>query len=91
VISTLLTGNVSSFSLTNPGIGQTINWFFVQDSAGSRTVTWPSGGGSGSFKWPYGIAGVLSTAPNAVDLLVATYSTASGTSFWYCTLIKGFA
>jgi len=91
VISTLLTGNVSSFSLTNPGIGQTINWFFVQDSTGSRTVTWPSGGGSGSFKWPYGVAGVLSTAPNAVDLLVATYSTASGTSFWYCTLIKGFA
>ena len=71
-------------TLSNLKDGQTINWFITQDTTGTRTMTWPT-----SFKWPGGSAGVLSTAANAVDLLVATYRAATG--FWYCSLSRAFA
>lgn len=84
VFTVTLTNNVTvAPSLTNPQNGQTINWFITQDSAGSRTMTWPA-----SFKWPSGATKLLSTAPNSVDLLVATYIGATG--HWYATLAKGF-
>ena len=84
VFVTTLTGSVTTApSITNPGNGQTINWFITQDSVGSRTMVWPT-----SFKWPGGVDGVLSTAPNAEDLLVATYR--SATTSWYATLAKDF-
>jgi len=70
--------------LTNPRDGQTINWFLTQDGVGSRTAIWPT-----SFKWPGGSTGVLSTTSSSVDLLVATYR--SATTFWYAALTKGFA
>jgi trimeric autotransporter adhesin len=83
VFTTTFTANVTTApTISNPVDGQTINWFITQDATGSRTMTWPA-----TFKWPGGTAGVLSTAANAVDLLVATYR---GTS-WYATLAKGFA
>ena len=47
-------------------------------------MTWPT-----SFKWPGGTAGVLSTAANSVDLLVATYR--ADTGFWYAGLTKAYA
>lgn len=84
VFTTTLTANVTvapTFSSVNDG--QTINWFLKQDATGSRTMTWPS-----SFKWAGGTAGVLSTAANAMDLLVATYR--ADTGFWYCSLSKDF-
>ena len=85
VFTTTFTANVTTApAISNPQDGQTINWFITQDATGSRTMTWPT-----SFKWPGGTAGVLSTAANAVDLLVATYRSATG--FWYATLLKGFA
>jgi len=70
---------------SNPRNGQTVNLFITQDATGSRTVgsNWPTG-----FKWPGGTAGVLSTAPNSVDLVVATYRTA--TTSWYATITKAF-
>ena len=77
-----MNANVTTLTLSNPSDGQTINVFLTQDATGSRTMTWPA-----SFKWPGGVAGVLSTAANSVDLLVATYR---GTS-WHATLLKGFA
>jgi hypothetical protein len=71
-------------TLSNLKDGQTINWFITQDATGSRTITWPS-----SFRFPGGAAGnLLSTAANSVDLLVATYRSATG--FWYATLSKAF-
>lgn len=79
-----LTGNITSFVLNSPTDGQTINVFFTQDATGSRTIAWPS-----SFKWAGGTAGVLSTAANAVDMLVATYR--SSTGFWYASLSKAFS
>jgi len=84
VFTTTFTANVTTApTVSNPQDGQTINWFITQDATGSRTMTWPT-----SFKWPGGTAGVLSTAANSVDLLVATYRSATG--FWYATLAKDF-
>lgn len=84
VFTTTLTANmVAAVTLANPKNGQTINWFFTQDATGSRTMIWPT-----SFKWPGGTAGVLSTAANSVDLVVATYRAATG--FWYASLVKDF-
>lgn len=55
---------------------------FVQDVVGTRVVTWPA-----SFKWPSGVAPVLSTPANTVDLLSMYYD---GTNF-LCTLNKAYA
>jgi hypothetical protein len=76
-------GNVTTLTVSNPVDGQTINVFLTQDGTGSRTVTWPA-----SFRFPGGAAasGVLSTAANSVDLLVATYRASPGA--WYCSLLK---
>lgn len=85
VFTTTFTANVTTApTISNPQDGQTINWFITQDATGSRTMTWPT-----SFKWPGGTAGVLSTAANSVDLLVATYR--SSTGFWYASLSKAFS
>lgn len=85
VFATTFTANVTSApTLSNPGDGQTINWFITQDGSGGHTMTWPA-----SFKWPGGSAGVLSTGVNAVDLLVATFR--SATSSWYATLTHAFS
>lgn len=84
VFTVTMTNNMTAAPvLTNPKDGQTINWFFTQDATGSRTALWPT-----SFKWPGGSTGTLSTASGAVDLLVATYR--SATTFWYAALNKGF-
>lgn len=85
VFTTTFTANVTvAPTISNPQNGQTINWFITQDGTGGRTMTWPS-----SFKWADATTPQLSTAANAVDLLVATYLTS--TSAWYATLSKGFA
>jgi hypothetical protein len=47
-------------------------------------MTWPT-----SFKWPGGVSQTLSTTGSAVDLLTATYRSATG--FWYVTLVKAFS
>jgi len=85
VFTTLFTGNVTAApAISNAQDGQTINWRITQDATGGRTMTWPV-----AFKWPGGVAGVLSTAPNAVDLVVATYFASTGN--WLASLVKGFA
>lgn len=85
VFTTTFTANVTTApSINSPSDGQTINWFITQDGTGGRTMTWPT-----SFKWPGGAAGVLSTGANDVDLLVATYRSATG--FWYASLLKDFS
>lgn len=84
VFTTTLTANVTvAPTLSSPNDGQTVNWFLTQDATGSRTVTWPTG-----FKWSGGSATALSTAANSVDLLVATYR--SATAFWYVSVTKDF-
>jgi hypothetical protein len=85
VFKTTFTANVTTApTVSTPSDGQTIRWFITQDATGGRTMTWPT-----SFKWPGGTKGVLSTAPNAVDMLEATFVAA--TSSWYATLTKAFS
>jgi hypothetical protein len=85
VFTLTMTGDMTAAPvLSNAKDGQTINWFFTQDGTGTQTALWPS-----SFKWPGGTTGVLSTASGSVDLLVATYR--SATTAWYAALTKGFA
>lgn len=85
VFETTFTANVTvAPTISNPNNGQTINWFITQDATGGRTMTWPA-----SFRWPSGTPGVLSTPANSVDLLVATYLSATG--LWYATLSKAFS
>jgi hypothetical protein len=84
VFTIAMTANVTTaMTFSNLKDGQTINVFLTQDATGSRTMTWPA-----SFKWPGASAGVLSTGANDVDLLVATYRSATG--FWYASLLKDF-
>jgi hypothetical protein len=85
VFQTTMSGSATgAVAISNMDDGQSINWKLTQDSVGNRTMTWPS-----NFRWPGGTPGVLSTAPNAVDLLVATFFASSGT--WLASLLKGFA
>lgn len=81
-----LAGNVSGFTFSNlPGSGKgaTLSIRITQDST-PRTVAWPA-----SFKWAGGVAGAVSTASGAVDMLVIT-TFDNGTS-WQATLGKAFA
>jgi surface protein len=85
VFETTLSASITSVTFTNPHDGQTINWFITQDATGGRTMGW-----DGSFKFPGGVAnGALSTAANAVDLVVLTYR--ANTSFWYASVLQDFS
>lgn len=84
VFTTTLTTNVTvAPTFSNLKNGQTINWRLKQDATGSRTMTWPA-----AFDWPGGTVPTLTTTPNAVDLLVATYF--ADTGLWLATLVKDF-
>ena len=74
----------SNFTLSIAGgsAGQTIIAWLTQDSTGSRIATWSG------FKWANGSAPSLSTAANAVDLLIATYRS---TGYWYGTLVTNYS
>lgn len=76
-----------NFTLANPtnlADGMVLNFRIKQDATGSRVVTWGS-----KFKFPGGVAGVLSTAANAVDFLSCYYHAADDRL--ECVLNKGFA
>ncbi len=80
-----LTGNVTSFALTNPADGAQYKFKFIQDATGSRTfAAFPS-----AFKFAGGTAPVFSTAANAVDYMTAEYGSTSGT--YMCVFYKGMA
>ena len=79
-----LTGNVSSFALTNPVDGAVYNIRFIQDSTGSRTISLPS-----PFKFAGGTAPVFSTAASAVDFLSAEYGSSEAT--YMSAFSKGMA
>jgi hypothetical protein len=82
-----LTANCS-FSFTNvpsSGFSCSLSVILIQDSTGSRTVTWPA-----SVKWALGLAPTLSTAANAVDVI--QLFTVDGGTTWYAFLAgKGMA
>ena len=75
-------GNITTLTVSNPSDGQAISIRFKQDATGGRTIAWPA-----SFRWNGGLAPVLSTAANAIDLLSATYDATDAT--YVCSLLKG--
>jgi hypothetical protein len=88
VFTTTITQNITTPTFSNLKDGQTINWFITQNSTGGPfTVTWASS--NIPIRWPGGSAAVLSTAANAVDLVVLTYR--AGPNAWYATFTLGFA
>jgi hypothetical protein len=87
VFEQTLNGNATSLTLSNLSDGQTVNIFFTQDATGTRTLSGLTS--ANGYVWPGGVAGVLSTAANAVDLLCCTYRATTGKV--YCTLTKAFS
>ena len=80
-----LTGNVSSFALTNPSDGAVYNIRFIQGSPGSFTFA----GFPSAFKFAGGAAPTFSTAAGAVDFLSAQYGSTEGT--YMAAFSKGMA
>lgn len=68
-----LTGNCT-FTFTEPAGACSLILKLVQDSTGSRTVTWPS-----DVKWPNNTAPTLTTTASAIDLISFYYD---GTDFY---------
>lgn len=82
LIATLtLGGNRTIAAPTNMKV-TTLILHLIQDGTGSRTVTWNS-----VFKWPGGIAPVLTTTANAKDIISFV---CDGTNFYgsYLTDVK---
>jgi hypothetical protein len=80
-----LTGNVSSFALTNPSDGAVYNIRFIQDGTGGRTFA----GFPSAFKFAGGIAPTFSTAAGAVDFLSAEYGSTEGT--YMASFLRGMS
>ncbi|HET8708976.1 MAG TPA: hypothetical protein VFL85_01710 [Candidatus Saccharimonadales bacterium] len=81
VFSVTLTGNVTfTFSGAVASTACSFGLYAKQDATGSRTVTWPA-----SVKWAGGTAPTLSTAANALDILV--FETIDGGTTWYGSLV----
>lgn len=76
-----MTGNITTLTLqgATAGIACGLTLYLVQDATGSRLVTWPA-----SVKWAYGSVPVLSTAANAIDIIVL--ESADGGTSWYANL-----
>lgn len=60
-----MSGNITSFNVSNPLVGKTYKIYIIQDSVGNRTLT----GLDPKFKTENDIPILLSTDQNAVDLL----------------------
>jgi len=80
----VLGANATLSNPTNLTDGMVLNFRIKQDATGSRTLAYGS-----KFKFPGGIAPLLSTAPNAVDLLSGYYDSTDDTIC--CNLSKGFS
>jgi lipopolysaccharide export system protein LptA len=72
----VLTGNTTLANPTNVSSGQTLTLRVKQDGTGSRTMAYGS-----QFKFSGGVAPVLSTAANALDVLTFQYD---GIDDTYC-------
>lgn len=82
VVSARLTGNVTAVNITNAVSGKACSFglYLTQDGTGSRTVTWGA-----SVKWAGATPPTLSTAANAVDILV--FESIDGGTTWYGSLV----
>ena len=82
IASLRLQNSLTDFLLSRTTSGGIYRLLVQQDNTGSHTIPWPDW-----WHWQGGTAGVLSTAPNAVDLLEVHVLGEIG----YATLTKGWA
>jgi hypothetical protein len=80
-----LSGNVTSFALTNPMDGAVYNIRWIQDATGGRTVA----GLPTSFKFAGGTAPTFSTDPDAVDFMSLQWGVTEGT--YMASFLQGVA
>lgn len=80
----VLTGNATLLSPTNPYDGQVIRIVVKQDGTGGRTLAY-----GGAYKFPGGVAPILSTGANKIDYLAFEYSGAD--SVWIGNIVKDMA
>jgi len=81
VVSATLSGNTTfTFTGATAGTACSFGLYLTQDATGSRTVTWPV-----SVRWAGGTAPTISTAANAVDILV--FESINGGTTWYGSLV----
>lgn len=82
-----LTEDVSSITFSNlpaAGKAQTLRIRLKQHASAAKTVAWPA-----SFKWPGGVAGVMSATLSAYDVL--TLQTFDQGTRWEASLVNGSA
>ncbi len=80
-----LTGNVTSFAVTNPVDGAVYKFRFIQDATGGRTFS----GFPAAFKFQGGTAPTFSSTANAVDFMRAEYGSTEAT--YMADFLKGMA
>lgn len=80
----ILKGN-RTITWSKQGDGQVLYFLIVQDSSGSRTLTWPA-----TVKWPGGTPAVLTTLGDAADLIVFLRDTTNNNEYAYIT-VKNYA
>lgn len=73
VLRSIELGGNRTIAFTNPTVGQLIMLRVVQDSTGSRTLTWP-----GTIKWPSATEPTLTTTGNRVDSFAFVCTVAGG-------------
>jgi hypothetical protein len=76
-------GNRTLGNPTNPRDGQTIEIHVRQDGTGGRTLAYAS-----SWRWPDNTDPILSTGPNKLDLIVATYR--SDLARWFASITQNY-
>lgn len=84
VFTVAVNANITSIVLNNLSTGQSIVVRLTQDAVGSRTWVLPA-----ALQFAGGLNPSLSTPPNSVDELVATYY--GDTTNWSCSLTKALA
>ena len=78
--ATLTAATTFTFSGATASTACSFGLYLAQDATGSRIATWPA-----SVKWSGGTAPTLSTAANALDILV--FETIDGGTTWYGSLV----
>lgn len=80
----VLGGNRTLANPTNMIDGQVLNIRVIQDATGSRTLAYGT-----KFRFPAGVAPVLSTVAGSRDLMTCQYDATDTT--WCCSMQKAFA
>lgn len=81
VFSLTLTGAITlTFSGATAGKACSFAVYLKQDTTGGRSISWPA-----SVKWAGGSSPTLSTAANAVDIVV--FESIDGGTIWYGSLV----